>query len=128
LRKICPRKERNPKSGANIGAITGILLTYGLKQMAIGFNMDTPPEIIDAISYYMNELKTCAPNIEGCDGSLYTSWIANAGTGNDCGYTGGSSPSMGSTTSTYKSSGSYTETVIGYGTTFITAAMIGFLV
>jgi hypothetical protein len=27
LREICPRKKRNPKSGANIGAITGILLT-----------------------------------------------------------------------------------------------------
>jgi hypothetical protein len=26
LREICPRKKRNPKSGANIGAITGILL------------------------------------------------------------------------------------------------------
>jgi hypothetical protein len=27
LREICPRKKRNPKSGANIGAITGILLS-----------------------------------------------------------------------------------------------------
>jgi hypothetical protein len=26
LREICPRKKRSPKSGANIGAITGILL------------------------------------------------------------------------------------------------------
>jgi hypothetical protein len=26
LREICPREKRNPKSGANIGAITGILL------------------------------------------------------------------------------------------------------
>jgi hypothetical protein len=26
LREICPCKKRNPKSGANIGAITGILL------------------------------------------------------------------------------------------------------
>jgi hypothetical protein len=28
LREICPRKKCNPNIGANIGAITGILLNY----------------------------------------------------------------------------------------------------
>ena len=44
---------------------------------------------------------------------------ANAGNGNGCGYTGNSTPSMDmeSTTSADKSSGSYTEIAIGYGTT-----------
>ena len=62
--------------------------------------------------------------------SRTASLYAYAGNGKDCGYTGNSSPSMDmeSTTSADKSSGSYTETAIGYGTTLIMAAMIGFLV
>jgi hypothetical protein len=110
--------------GTPVGII-GDGLSYGLTQMAIGFNSDTPPETIDAISYYLNELMTCAPNTDGCDGSLYTSWIKNAGTGNDCGYNGSGG---GDSSTTDKSSGGYTDTIIGYGTTLIKAAMISFLV
>jgi hypothetical protein len=35
LRKICPRKKWTPKSGANIGAITGILLRFKFKKAGI---------------------------------------------------------------------------------------------
>ena len=51
--------------------------------------------------------------------SRTASLFANAGNGKDCGYTGSSNPSMDmeSTTSADKSSGSYTEIAIGYGTT-----------
>jgi hypothetical protein len=38
LREICPRKKTNPKSGANIGAITGILLKEAMNSPnAAGF-------------------------------------------------------------------------------------------
>jgi hypothetical protein len=35
LREICTRKKRNPKSGANIGAITGILLIVEWELLAV---------------------------------------------------------------------------------------------
>jgi len=78
------------KGGCKIdGKPVGIIgegLQYGLTQMAIGFNDNVPEDTIRVISYWMNDLMTCAPNDEDCGGSLYASWLGKFGTSNLCGY------------------------------------------
>jgi len=58
-----------------------------MTQMAIGFNDNVPEDTIRVISYWMNDLMTCAPNDEeACGGSLYASWLGKFGTSDLCGY------------------------------------------
>ncbi|OEU21528.1 hypothetical protein FRACYDRAFT_235153 [Fragilariopsis cylindrus CCMP1102] len=78
--------------GKPVGII-GEGLQYGLTQMAIGFNDNVPEDTIRVISYWMNDLMTCAPNDEGCGGSLYASWLAKFGTSDACGYVSDPEPS-----------------------------------
>ena len=78
--------------GKPVGII-GEGLQYGLTQMAIGFNDNVPEDTIRVISYWMNDLMTCAPNDEDCGGSLYASWLAKFGTSDACGYVSDPEPS-----------------------------------
>jgi len=66
--------------------IIGEGLQYGLTQMAIGFNDNVDEDTVRIISYWMNELMTCAPNDPACSGSLYASWLGKFGTADLCGY------------------------------------------
>jgi hypothetical protein len=57
LREICPRKKRNPKSGANIGAITGILLSLLLSSEKKTKEMDIVCHIVGRLSEISNHTK-----------------------------------------------------------------------
>jgi hypothetical protein len=54
LREICPRKKKTPKSGANIGAITGILLMPMSLKQKIDTKSSTEAELVgvdDAMTF-----------------------------------------------------------------------------
>lgn len=72
---------------APIGVI-GEGLKYGLTQMGVGFGKAMDQDVVDTISYWLNDQMTCSPGSNGCEGSLQESWIKWAGTGDECGYVG----------------------------------------
>ena len=102
--------------GKPVGII-GEGLQYGLTQMAIGFNDNVPEDTIRVISYWMNDLMTCAPNDEDCGGSLYASWLAKFGTSDACGYVSDPEPS--------DMSGSRAITTVVAGSVTAFAAIVG---
>jgi hypothetical protein len=131
-------KEQCMVDDKPVGVI-GEGLSYGLTQMAAGFNKGMDSYKIDTISYWLNKLMTCTPNADACDDSLYISWITNAGSGNECGYDdqddASGNSADGSTTSDDKSSSGSgfrshvnAETILHFGVALVKAAAIASLV
>jgi len=103
-------------NGEPVGII-GDGLEYGLTQMAVGFSEATPEETVRAISYWLNDLMTCAPNAPECGGSLYGSWVENFGSLEACGY-------VASPVNVYSAS-SVVGTIVGFAITAF--AIVGLL-
>lgn len=73
-------------NGKPIGVI-GEPLNFGLNFDAIGVGNHIPPETVNALSYWMVVMMSCAAGSEECpDGNFHSFYSGNLGTGNECGY------------------------------------------
>lgn len=64
-------------------------MSFGLSHYSIGIRSDIPSEVVNTISYWMNNLMVCNPldPAGGCtEGNLASFFEGRGGTGDECGY------------------------------------------